>query len=634
MQNGFVKIATCSPEIRVADTEFNAQSIINTAKISIESGAEVIVFPELSVTASTCGDLFYSKPLLENAVQGVKRIAEETAYAPALIFVGLPFEYNARIYNACAVINKGKILGVVPKTAISEFGANYQKRTFAVWQGENVAVNLLGESVPFGKEILFKSATNPNLTIGVEIGEELFAINSPSAKYSLAGASLIVNLSASGEVVGKKKAREDYIKAHTVRLACAYAYADAGYGESTTDGVFGGHNIIAENGALLDSTDLFSGKTAIAEVDTDYLSFERVKVLKEQTAFSQHLLVPFVTASSAPITREYKKIPFVPMNETERKTRAELILTMQAEGLARRIEHTHSKCAVLGLSGGLDSTLAILVAVKAMQKLNRSTKDVLAITMPCFGTSSRTYENTIKLSKALGVTLRKIDIGKSVTRHLKDIGHAEGVTDVTYENAQARERTQVIMDVANMNNGLVVGTGDLSEVALGWATYNGDHMSMYGVNASIPKTLVRHLVNYYAENCSKGKLKAVLLDILDTPVSPELLPTKDGEIAQKTEDIVGPYVLHDFFLYHFIRRGSSPKKIYEIAKVTFKGYFDDETILKWLKIFFKRFFMQQFKRSCTPDGVKVGVVALSPRGDWRMPSDAISKIWLDELENL
>lgn len=634
MKNGFVKIASFSPEIRVADTNFNAESIIQCVNKADMQGVEIAVFPELSLTGSTCGDLFYSKTLLDGALTALTKIVAQTAYAKTLIFVGLPLLQGARIYNVCAVINKGKILAFVPKTAISEFGANYQKRTFAVWQGENTTVDTLGESIPFGKDILFKSATNQNLIVGVEIGEELYAVNSPSAKYSLLGANVIVNLSASAEVVGKAQAVNTFISAQTTRLACAYAYADAGYGESTADGVFGGYSVIVENGKILDKTKLFSGDFATAEIDVDYLNFERAKVLKEQLNTAEILTVPFIAESSAELTREYKKIPFVPENDNERKERADLILTMQAEGLARRIEHTHSKCAVLGLSGGLDSTLAILVAVKAMQKLKRSAKDVLAITMPCFGTSSRTYQNTLKLAKALGVTLRKIDIGKSVTRHLKDIGHKDGDLDVTFENAQARERTQVIMDVANMMGGLVVGTGDLSEVALGWATYNGDHMSMYGVNASIPKTLVRHLVNYCAEYCSKGKLKAVLLDILDTPVSPELLPTKDGEIAQKTEDIVGPYVLHDFFLYHFIRRGSSPKKIYNIAKITFKGYFDEETILKWLKIFFRRFFTQQFKRSCTPDAVKVGSVALSPRGDWRMPSDAVCNLWLSELETL
>lgn len=633
MKNGFVKIASYSPEIRVADTTYNANSIINTIKEAEKTGVEIAVFPELSLTASTCGDLFYSDVLLGGAIDGLKAIMEATKEKEILIFVGLPFKYLGRIYNVCAVINKGEVIGLVPKTAISEFGTSYQKRTFAVWGNENAEVQLFGKSVPFGKSLIFTSQTNKNLTIGVEIGEELYAIDCPSAKLSKAGASVIVNLSASGEVIGKKQARETYLKAQSVRLACAYAYADAGYGESTTDGVFGGHNLIAENGEILASSKLFAKDFALAEIDLDYLASERNKVLKEQTETVQVQTIVFNAESGLETSRTHRKTPFVPENQAERDERAELILTMQAEGLARRIEHTHSNCAVLGLSGGLDSTLAILVAVKAMKRLNRSAKDVIAITMPCFGTTSRTFLNTLKLAKALGVTLKKIDIGKAVTRHLKDIRHPEGVLDVTFENAQARERTQVIMDVANMMNGLVVGTGDLSEVALGWATYNGDHMSMYGVNASIPKTLVRHVVNYCAEN-SKGKQKAVLLDILDTPVSPELLPAKDGEISQKTEDIVGPYVLHDYFLYHFIRRGSSPKKIYALAKNTFKGEFTDETILKWLKIFFRRFFMQQFKRSCTPDGVKVGTVALSPRGDWRMPSDAISSLWLNELETL
>ncbi|MBR0189870.1 MAG: NAD(+) synthase [Clostridia bacterium] len=642
MKYGFIKTAAITPEIKVADTEFNAEQIIGLIEKAEKAGAELTVFPELSVTGYTCGDLFYSDVLLSGALKALKKIADGTKDKKILVFVGLPVKINGLLYNVAAAVNCGEVLCLIPKTRLPNYNEFYEKRWFAAWKqgvdGQTVVAPYFDKPLTVTRNVVFCDKTESRFTVSAEICEDLWAADSPSVSHAESGANIVVNLSCSDETVGKAEYRRNLIAVQSAKLSCAYVYADAGEGESTTDLVFAGHNLIAENGTLLNESKLFDNSMITADIDVGFLDYERSKIFnsdltgEEIPAGSYRTMYFDGYKGSDNIERVFGKTPFVPEDNAALYGRSELILEMQAEGLKKRIKHTNAKTAVIGLSGGLDSTLAILVAVKAMGKLNRNLKDIIAVTMPCFGTTSRTFDNTVKLAKSLGVTLKKVDITKSVLRHLKDIKHS-GDPDTTYENAQARERTQVIMDIANMTGGLVVGTGDLSELALGWATYNGDHMSMYGVNASVPKTLVRYIVRHYAD-ASRGKLKAVLYDILDTPVSPELLPPTDGEIAQKTEDIVGPYILHDFYLYNMLRRGYSPKKIYFVARKTFKGEFDDQTILKWLKTFIKRFFAQQFKRSCVPDGVKVGSVALSPRGDLRMPSDAVCSLWINELEEL
>lgn len=633
MKYGYVKAAACTPETRVADVDFNVKEIINRISEAEKAGAELLVFPELSVTAYTCGDLFFSDALIAAAFSGLKKIAESTVGGSMLVFVGLPVRKDNLLFNAAAAVCGGRVLAFVPKTYLPNYNEFYEKRYFASAPATDGYVDFFGDETPFGTNIIFKERSNSAFTVAAEICEDLWAVAPPSAKHAVNGANIIVNLSCSDETVGKRERRRSLIKEHSARLACGYVYADAGSGESTTDLVFGGHDIICESGKILTESELFGCGTIFAEIDTGFLCFERNKIFNQPYETGGYREIFFTADSGGDLTRVYKKQPFVPDSRENLYERARLILNLQSEALKKRIVHSGAKTAVIGLSGGLDSTLAVLVATNTMKKLGRSLKDVIAVTMPCFGTTSRTFNNSVKLARALGVTLKKVDITKSVERHLKDIKHPGVTHDVTYENAQARERTQVVMDIANMSGGLVIGTGDLSELALGWATYNGDHMSMYGVNASVPKTLVRHLVAY-AVSVSKGKLKAVLQDILETPVSPELLPAENGVISQKTEDIVGPYELHDFFLYHFIRGGFAPDKIYDAAKRTFKGDYSDETILKWLKIFVRRFFAQQFKRSCVPDGVKVGSVSLSPRGDWRMPSDAVAKVWLDTIDGI
>ena len=578
MQYGFVKTALCSPQIKVADVEFNLNSTINAIDGAYKEGAELIVFPALNLTASTCQSLFNSEVLLDGVICAIDKLLKYSKGISALIFVGAPIKHNNKIYNTAVGICDGKILAVVPQKFESESFA------FSKWQDKNAQIALLGQTVPFGNKIIFKNKENAKFTVSAEIGSDLLSPLSPSTSHALAGANIIVNLSAFYESVGAEELRLCAVKAQAQKLASAYVMCNASNGESTTDCVYGGQKIIAEKSSILVSSNIFDKDMIISDIDVDFISNEKATLFKEISQDEDYDTIEFSAQStSTKLDRKFKAMPFVPSDNSSLDDRAESILLMQAQALKKRLEHTRSSTAVLGLSGGLDSTLAILVAERAMRILNRSLKDIIAITMPCFGTTSRTYQNTIKLAQALGVTLKKIDITKSVQRHLKDIQHADDNFDTTFENAQARERTQVLMDVANMNNGLVVGTGDLSELALGWATYNGDHMSMYAVNCSIPKTLVRHIVNTYAKS-SKGKLKAVLLDILDTPVSPELLPADGNDIAQKTEDIVGPYILHDFFLYNMLRRGYSPKKLYFVAIETFKGQFVSETILKWLKV--------------------------------------------------
>lgn len=632
MKYGFIKVASCAPQIKVADTNFNADNIINAISTANKAGAELIVFPEMSLTGATCADLIYSQSLLVGAVEGLKKVLQYTVGVKALIFIGMPYKKGNVIYDVAVAVNNGKVIGIVPKTVLYAHDGYNATRYFAECPVENQTITFMGKEVPFGNKIIFTDIDNSLFSVAVEIGADLLSPLPPSIYHALNGALVVANLSATPETVCGEQNRLALIKDHSQKTVCAYVYAGAGDGESTTDGVYAGHRIIAENGQILESSALFNSGITVADVDLSLLDFKRSKSFTCENRFDGYETVYFSANRLVDnVNRAFIKTPFAP--EKDMSARAERILDIQAEGLKKRLAHTNANSAVVGLSGGLDSTLAILVTASAMKKLGRPASDIIAITMPCFGTTSRTLDNSIKLAKALKVTLKKIDITKSVKRHLKDIKHEDGVYDAAYENAQARERTQVLMDVANMNNGIVIGTGDLSELALGWATYNGDHMSMYAVNASVPKTLVRCIVDWYTKK-SKGKLKAVLTDILDTPVSPELLPTENDAIAQKTEDIVGPYILHDFFLYNMLQHGYSPKKLYFVATKAFKGDFREETILKWLKIFVKRFFSQQFKRSCLPDGVKVGSVALSPRGDWQMPSDAVCALWLNELEEI
>lgn len=638
MRYGFVKVAALAPKIRVADTKYNAQEIIRLMKEAWEHGARILVFPELCITGYTCSDLFLQETLLQGAVKGLEEIVRASKGMDGLFFVGLPLEVQGKLYNVAAAFSDGRLLGLVPKTYIPNYGEFYEARHFVkgptdidwVRAGER-------EKVPFGTNLLFACTDMPQLLVACEICEDLWAPNPPSVRHALHGATVIVNLSASDEVTGKDAYRRDLVRCQSGRLACGYIYASAGEGESTTDLVFGGHHLICENGSLLTESRRFQNETIYGEIDAERMIGERRRLSTFDTEEKKdpYLMITYgMQAWKGSLDRYIDKAPFVPDRKEERQRRCEEILSIQAMGLKKRMEHANCKSAVIGISGGLDSTLALLVSAKALDLLGYPRDCITAVTMPCFGTTDRTYTNACKLTKRLGAVLREIDIKDAVSLHFRDIGHDQENHNVTYENAQARERTQILMDVANQTGGMVIGTGDMSELALGWATYNGDHMSMYGVNASVPKTLVRHLVRYYADTCGDADLSGILLDILDTPVSPELLPPKDGVISQKTEDLVGPYELHDFYLYYMLRFGFAPDKIYYLARQAFDGEYEKETILKWLKTFYRRFFTQQFKRSCLPDGPKVGSVAVSPRGDLRMPSDACARIWLDALEGL
>ena len=641
MIHGFIKTAAVTPKVQVADPEGNAREIIRLAKEAAGNGAKIIVFPELCITGYTCGDLFLQELLLESAKEALLQIIRETRELDALIFAGLPWEKEGKLYNVAAVFQGGKLLGLVPKTCIPNYGEFYELRHFARGNQEADAVwtdSGDGERdyIPFGTRLLFTCEEMPGLSVAAEICEDVWVPDPPSIHHALAGATVIVNCSASDETTGKDAYREALISGQSARLVCGYIYANAGEGESSQDLVFGGHNLIAENGKILSRSARFKNETIYADLDIARIVGERRRMT---TFFSRtdavYTEIGFhLNKEETKLSRFIDPAPFVPDDSQDRQKRCEEIFAIQYMGLKKRLEHTRSRTAVVGISGGLDSTLALLVAVRAFDSLGLPRKGILGVTMPCFGTTDRTYRNACELVRKLGGTLREVDIREAVTTHFRDIGHDPEVHDVTYENSQARERTQVLMDLANQSGGLVIGTGDMSELALGWATYNGDHMSMYGVNAGVPKTLVRHLVRYYADTCGDPELAATLLDVLDTPVSPELLPPKDGVIAQKTEDLVGPYELHDFFLYYVLRFGFTPSKIYRLARLAFAGVYGDDTILKWLKTFYRRFFTQQFKRSCLPDGPKVGSVAVSPRGDLRMPSDASAAIWLKELETL
>ena len=639
MRDGFIKVAAGTPKIRVADCRYNAEQIFTMMREADKQGVKVLCLPELCLTGYTCGDLFLQDTLLCGAEEGLQTILEATRNLDMVTVLGLPVrcKWDNKLYNCAAVIQSGEILGLVPKTYLPNYGEFYEQRWFASGAGVETSVDLCGETVDMDAAGLFACEKVPNLVLGVEICEDLWATEPPSARLARGGATVILNLSASNELVGKSGYRRNLVVGQSGRLVCGYVYADAGEGESTTDLVFTGHNMIAENGALLAERRFATGLT-ISEIDVDRLAYER----RRMTTFNGQRQADLWRASfSLPLeetrlTRAVSPAPFVPADAEDRAERCNEILKIAALGLKKRLEHTGARTAVVGLSGGLDSTLAILITAVAMKLLDRPASDIIAVTMPCFGTTDRTRDNAVELAERLGATLKRIDIGSAVKVHFKDIGQSMEDHSVTFENGQARERTQVLMDIANQNGGLVIGTGDLSELALGWATYNADHMSMYGVNAGIPKTLVRHLVAFVSDD--KGsedpRLSAVLDDILDTPVSPELLPAIEGKISQKTEDLVGPYELHDFFLYYAIRWGFPPRKVFRLAEHALGRTYDRATILKWLNSFYRRFFTQQFKRSCLPDGPKVGSVTLSPRGDWRMPSDAVAALWLEELEGL
>ncbi|WP_434311607.1 NAD(+) synthase [Hominifimenecus sp. rT4P-3] len=640
MQNGFIKTAAIAPEIRVADPVFNREQMVEQMTKAAAKGAKLIVFPELCLSGYTCGDLFLQEKLLTEGEEQLRILVDASRDVDALVFAGTTWQENGKLYNVMAAFCHGELLGVIPKIHLPNYGEFYEHRHFTPGNRQVVDVEFVdldGNSswIPFGTDILFQCETMKSLVVGAEVCEDLWAPQPPSIRHALAGATVVVNGSASNEVVGKSAYRRNLVVGQSARLFCGYVYATSGPGESTTDVVFSGQNLIAENGTLVAEAKRFRNGITYGVLDVEKLVAER----RRNTSFGPmenegYELVEFSLDVEETVLGKVSPSPFVPADGKEQTERLEEILSIQSTGLRKRLEHTRCRYAVIGISGGLDSTLALLVTARAFDSLGLPREGISAVTMPCFGTTDRTYQNACVMSKAVGATLREIPIRESVRSHFKDIGQEESVHDVTYENAQARERTQVLMDVANQLGGLVVGTGDLSELALGWATYNGDHMSMYGVNGGVPKTLVRHLVRYSAETCGDSALQKALLDVLDTPVSPELLPPEEGKISQKTEDLVGPYELHDFFLYYVLRYGFSPEKIYRLAKAAFMGVYEDAVILHWMKNFYRRFFSQQFKRSCLPDGPKVGAVALSPRGDWRMPSDACSRIWLDEVEAL
>ncbi len=631
-----MKAAALTPKVKVADVTYNKEKICEMMDEAAMAGVRIMVFPELCITGYTCGDLFHQELLLSSAREALVEIADHSEKLPGIVFVGLPFEYDSKLYYVAAAVSGGDILGLVPKTFIPNYNEFYERRNFVPGFTDPVPVRIDDDHVvPFGTKLIFGCRQMPQLKIAAEICEDLWAPKPPCIEAAIAGATVIANLSASDETTGKDIYRRELVAGQSGRLICGYIYASAGDGESTQDVVYSGHNLIAENGTILEESQRFVNESIFSEIDVQRLSEERRRMSTYGRSEEVYLTAEFNLAEEKTVlTRFVDPAPFVPGKREDRVKRCEEIFMIQAMGLKKRLEHTGSSHAVVGISGGLDSTLALLVTARAFDLLGLDRKGITAITMPGFGTTDRTYENAVTLINSVGASFMEVPIAEAVRLHFRDVGQDESVHDVTYENCQARERTQILMDVANRVGGMVIGTGDMSELALGWATYNGDHMSMYGVNVSVPKTLVRHLVRYYADTCGDEKLNKVLLDVLDTPVSPELLPPEDGQISQKTEDIVGPYELHDFFLYYVLRFGCTPGKIYRLACYAFEGTYDGATIEKWLKTFYRRFFSQQFKRSCLPDGPKVGTVAISPRGDLRMPSDACVRIWMDELEHL
>lgn len=636
MKDGYIKVAAATPHIKVADCTYNREQILKEIEQAAGQQVRLLVLPELCLTGYTCGDLFLQETLLQGAGEGLRWLLEKTKHLPMMIVVGLPLSIDCKLYNVAAFLYRGGLLGVVPKTYMPNYSEFYEVRHFTRGNAQVREVEVAGQEVPFGTRLLFRCTQMPEFTIGCELCEDLWVPNPPSVAHALAGATVVCNPSASVEVTAKEGYRRQLVSAQSARTISAYIYADAGEGESTTDVVFSAHNLICENGTVLAESRRFTNQMVITEIDIKKLSVERRRMnTYECEGVQDYRVVAFdMPIEETVLTRRFAQTPFIPSDKQRRTERCEEIFTLQAMGLKKRLVHTNCQSAVIGLSGGLDSTLALLVTARAFDLAGMDRKGILGITMPGYGTTDRTYQNALTMARTLGVTLKEISIVPAVDQHFRDIEHDKAIHDITYENSQARERTQILMDMANQSNGMVIGTGDLSEMALGWATYNGDHMSMYAVNVSIPKTLVRHLVQYVADTCGDEELTRVLLDVLDTPVSPELLPPDHGEIVQKTEDVVGPYELHDFFLYYMMRFGFAPSKIYRIAVCAFRDKYGKETIEKWLKKFYWRFFSQQFKRSCVPDGPKVGTVALSPRGDWRMPSDASVAMWIQDLEQL
>ncbi|MGI6704738.1 MAG: NAD(+) synthase [Clostridia bacterium] len=647
MNHGYIRVGAATPQVKVADCPYNMDSILSSIAAAREKQVKILVFPELSITSYTCGDLFQQQALLDSGEEQLKRLVEYTQGLDMVVVVGLPVRCDQQIFNCAVMLSGGRILGVVPKTFIPGHSEFYEERWFASSVNSlSSSVTLGGQEVPFGGDLLFQCTEYPDLCIGIEVSEDLWMPIPPSASQCLHGATLILNPSASNETVGKHEYRRALVQQQSARCMAGYVYASAGQGESTTDMVFSGHSMIGENGVILAESERFSAppQLVFSEVDIDRLVSDR----RKNTSFmdlmgssmfqrQEYRIVPFhLKPHPTPrLSRFIAPYPFVPEDQEERDARCEEIFAMQIAGLAKRMAHTKASTAVLGVSGGLDSTLALLVSIGTFDKLGLDRKNILGITMPGFGTSDRTYQNSVQLVKSLGASLREISIRDACLLHFQDIGHNPDVLDATYENTQARERTQILMNIANQTNGLMIGPGDLSELALGWTTYNGDHMSMYAVNVGVPKTLVRHLVAWAADRMAEPSVKATLLDILDTPVSPELLPAaNNGDIEQRTEDIIGPYELHDFFLYYMVRFGFRPAKIFFLACHAFRNVYSDESILKWLKVFYRRFFTHQFKRSCLPDGPKVGSVNLSPRSDWKMPSDASYRIWMEELDAL
>ena len=636
MKDGFLKVAAITPLIEVANCMYNAENIVALMAQASAKQVKLAVFPELCVTGYTCGELFLQDTLLDGAMEGLHHIVRKSKAMPMVVVVGLPMIYAHKLYNVAAVIYRGKILGFVPKKNLPNYSEFYEARYFEPGTENVYKVQYDGYEVPFGTNIIFECENMKGFSFAVEICEDLWVAAPPSQSHALHGAVMIANLSASDETAGKSEYRKSLVCGQSGRLVCGYIYADAGEGESTSDLVFAGHNIIAENGTVLCQSRRFDHGMITSDMDVQRLLAERRRMTTfKECADDSYVYVLFhMDMENINLERFIDPAPFVPGDVSRRSERCEEILTIQAMGLKKRLVHTKAKSAVIGISGGLDSTLALLVTVRAFDMIGLSRDNILAVTMPCFGTTDRTYNNACTLVHRLGATLKMVDIKSAVSLHFADIDHNPDNHDVTFENSQARERTQVLMDIANQTRGLVIGTGDLSELVLGWATYNGDHMSMYGVNSSIPKTLVRHLVCYFADTCGDDALKATLYDILDTPVSPELIPPKDGEISQKTEDLIGPYELHDFILYYVLRYGCKPSKIFRLTKYAWGEVYDDATIYKWLRKFYWRFFSQQFKRSCLPDGPKVGSVAVSPRGDLRMPSDASVQMWMREMDVL
>ena len=638
MKDGFISVACGTPKLRLADCHYNAEQTFTMMRQAEKAGVKVLVLPELGLTGYSCGDLFYQDTLLRGAEEALSTVLEATRNLEVVTAVGLPVRANNKLYNCAAIIQKGQILGLVPKSHLPNYGEFYEKRQFAPAPEARMCVRLCGQELILAAGQVFHCEDIPELVLGFEICEDLWAPDSPSVDMAKAGATIICNLSASNDLIGKDAYRRQLVTMQSAKLLCGYIYSSCGEGESTSDVVFGAHQMIAENGTLL-AERRFDGGLLISEIDVQRLAYERRRTQMLDTVSEARMPAQglfSLTVSPTKLTRYVAPMPFVPEDREDRDDRCREILLLASLGLKQRLEHTGAKTAVVGLSGGLDSTLAVLITGLAMKMLDRPMTDIIAVTMPCFGTTDRTKNNAVILAERMGATLKAVDISASVRSHFKDIGHDMEDHSVTFENGQARERTQVLMDIANKNGGLVIGTGDLSELALGWCTYNGDHMSMYAVNCTIPKTLVRHLVGYLArDNAEKDEeLKDVLEDILDTPVSPELLPAVQGKISQKTEDLVGPYELHDFFLYYMLRWGFSPAKIYRLAVYALGKQYSREVILKWLKTFYRRFFSQQFKRNCVPDGPKVGSVAFSPRGDWRMPSDAKMNLWQAELDTL